>query len=67
MKWSANNSGTVNTTKKIAKMVAADDAKERKHEWVGLATGEARKFYESDLSREELIHKIDEFLQEKNT
>jgi hypothetical protein len=37
-----------------------------KREWVGLATEEARKFYESDLSREELIHKIDEFLQEKN-
>jgi hypothetical protein len=35
-------------------------------EWVGLAVGEAREFYESDLSREELIHKIDEFLQEKN-
>jgi hypothetical protein len=32
MKWSAYNSGTVNTTKKIAKMVAADDAKERKHD-----------------------------------
>jgi hypothetical protein len=39
----------------------------RDREWVGLATGEAREFYESDLSREELIHKIDEFLQEKNT
>jgi hypothetical protein len=38
-----------------------------KREWVGLATEEARKFYESDLSREELIHKIDEFLEEKNT
>jgi len=38
-----------------------------KREWVGLATGEAREFYESDLSREELIHKIDEFLQEKNS
>ena len=37
-----------------------------KREWVGLATEEAREFYESDLSREELIHKIDEFLQEKN-
>jgi hypothetical protein len=36
-------------------------------EWVGLTTGEAREFYESDLSREELIHKIDEFLEEKNT
>jgi pyruvate dehydrogenase complex dehydrogenase (E1) component len=36
-------------------------------QWVGLTTGEAREFYESDLSREELIHKIDEFLQEKNT
>ena len=42
-------------------------AKLAKREWVGLATGEAREFYESDLSREELIHKIDEFLQEKNT
>ena len=39
----------------------------RDREWVGLTTGEAREFYESDLSREELIHKIDEFLQEKNT
>jgi hypothetical protein len=39
----------------------------KKREWVGLATGEAREFYESDLSREELIHKIDEFLEEKNT
>jgi ABC-type transporter Mla subunit MlaD len=38
-----------------------------RREWVGLATEEAREFYESDLSREELIHKIDEFLQEKNT
>ena len=38
-----------------------------KREWVGLATEEAREFYESDLSREELIHKIDEFLEEKNT
>ena len=37
-----------------------------KREWVGLTTGEAREFYESDLSREELIHKIDEVLQEKN-
>ena len=38
-----------------------------KRPWVGLSTEEAREFYESDLSREELIHKIDEFLQEKNT
>jgi hypothetical protein len=36
MTWRSDRSGTVNTTKKIAKMVAADDAKERKHEWVGL-------------------------------
>ena len=42
-------------------------AKYTGREWVGLATEEARKFYESDLSREELIHKIDEFLEEKNT
>lgn len=36
-------------------------------EWVGLTVNEAREFYESDLSRENLIYKIDEFLEEKNT
>jgi hypothetical protein len=36
-------------------------------EWVGLATGEAKEFYESDLNRADLINKIDEFLEEKNT
>jgi len=35
-------------------------------EWVGLATGEAKEFYESDLNRADLINKIDEFLEEKN-
>ena len=34
--------------------------------WVGLTVNEAREFYESDLSREDLIYKIDEFLEEKN-
>ncbi|NDC48657.1 MAG: hypothetical protein EBZ61_06215 [Micrococcales bacterium] len=38
-----------------------------KREWVGLTVNEAREFYESDLSREDLIYKIDEFLEEKNT
>lgn len=37
-----------------------------KREWVGLATGEAEMFYESKLSRADLINKIDEFLEEKN-
>jgi len=45
----------------------AELVRAEKREWVGLAAGEAREFYESDLSREELIHKIDEFLEEKNT
>jgi hypothetical protein len=36
-------------------------------EWVGLATEEAKEFYESDLNRADLINKIDEFLEEKNT
>jgi len=35
--------------------------------WVGLSVYEARNFYESILSRAELINKIDEFLEEKNT
>ena len=35
-------------------------------EWQGLTVNEAREFYESDLSREDLIYKIDEFLEEKN-
>jgi UPF0176 protein len=37
-----------------------------KREWVGLAVNEAREFYESNLSRADLINKIDEFLEEKN-
>jgi hypothetical protein len=36
-------------------------------QWVGLSVHEARNFYESILSRAELICKIDEFLEEKNT
>jgi hypothetical protein len=42
-------------------------AMERKREWVGLTIGEAEDFYESDLNRADLINKIDEFLEEKNT
>lgn len=38
-----------------------------KRKWVGLSINEARDFYESKLSRAELINKIDEFLEEKNT
>ena len=38
-----------------------------KRQWVGLSVNEARDFYESKLSRAELINKIDEFLEEKNT
>jgi len=34
--------------------------------WVGLSINEAQDFYESKLSRAELINKIDEFLEEKN-
>jgi hypothetical protein len=34
--------------------------------WVGLSINEAQEFYESKLSRAELINKIDEFLEEKN-
>jgi hypothetical protein len=36
-------------------------------EWVGLATEEAKMFYDSKLSRSDLIAKIDEFLEEKNS
>lgn len=43
------------------------DAAPPKREWQGLTVNEAREFYESDLSREDLIYKIDEFLEEKNT
>jgi hypothetical protein len=37
-----------------------------KREWIGLAVNEAQEFYESNLSRADLINKIDEFLEEKN-
>jgi len=43
---------------------AGNDVIERP--WVGLSINEARDFYESKLSRAELINKIDEFLEEKN-
>jgi len=39
----------------------------QKRGWVGLTVNEAREFYESELSREDVIYKIDEFLEEKNT
>jgi len=38
-----------------------------RRQWVGLSVNEARDFYESKLSRAELINKIDEFLEEKNS
>ena len=37
-----------------------------KREWVGLTVNEARDFYEKYTNREELIHAIDKFLEEKN-
>ena len=39
----------------------------RKKEWVGISMNEAKDFYDSKLDRAELINKIDEFLEEKNT
>ena len=39
----------------------------KQRQWVGLSVNEARDFYESKLSRAELINKIDEFLEEKNS
>lgn len=38
----------------------------KKREWQGLTGNEARKFYEKYTDREELIHAIDKFLEEKN-
>ena len=38
----------------------------KKREWQGLTGDEARKFYEKYTDREELIHAIDKFLEEKN-
>ena len=38
-----------------------------KREWVGLSVNETRDFFESKLTREELITEISEFLEEKNT
>jgi hypothetical protein len=36
-------------------------------EWVGLSVNEGRDFFESKLTRAELIAEINEFLEEKNT
>ena len=36
-------------------------------EWVGLSVNEGRDFFESKLTRAELITEINEFLEEKNT
>ena len=40
--------------------------KTEKREWQGLTGDEARKFYEKYTDREELIHAIDRFLEDKN-
>jgi hypothetical protein len=47
MKWSAYNSGKVNTTKKIAKMVEADDIKEENRSQIRTHTPEDIKKIES--------------------
>jgi hypothetical protein len=47
MKWSAYNSGKVNTTKKIAKMVEADDMKEEHRSQIRTHTPEDIKKIES--------------------
>jgi hypothetical protein len=47
MKWSAYNSGKVNTTKKIAKMVEADDMKEKHRSQIRTHTPEDIKKIES--------------------
>jgi hypothetical protein len=39
----------------------------KKREWQGLTGDEAQKFYDKYTDREELIHAIDKFLEEKNT
>jgi hypothetical protein len=44
----------------------ANNAPSRK-EWVGLSVNEGREFFESKLTRAELITEISEFLEEKNT
>ena len=46
-------------------LLIIDSAPPRK-EWVGLSVNEARDFFESKLTRSELITEISEFLEEKN-
>ena len=57
MKWSAFNSGKVNTTKKIAKMVEADDRKEEHRSQVRTHTPEDTK---------KIVQVIEAKLKEKN-
>jgi hypothetical protein len=40
---------------------------EPRKEWVSLSVNEGRDFFESKLTRAELIAEINEFLEEKNT
>ena len=47
----------------VGYMVVQSDKKR----WVGLSMNEAEDFYESNLSRSDLINGIDEFLEEKNS
>jgi hypothetical protein len=83
MKWSAYNSGKVNTTKKIAKMVEADDMKEEHRSQIRTHTPEDIKKIESkwvgltdeDYSKEKISTKCfiagakwaEAKLKEKNT
>ena len=51
----------------LQRMIAVIDLAPPRKEWVGLSINEGRDFFESKLTRAELIAEINEFLEEKNT
>jgi hypothetical protein len=50
----------------LQRMIAVIDLAPPRKEWVGLSVNEGRDFFESKLTRAELITEISEFLEEKN-
>jgi hypothetical protein len=51
----------------LHRMLLVNNSSPPRKEWVGLSVNEGRDFFESKLTRAELIAEINEFLEEKNT
>jgi hypothetical protein len=65
-RWLANQQ-TTRFEQEKGQFVGGIPEVSQQREWVGLSINEGRDFFESKLTRAELITEINEFLEEKNT